>query len=83
MSHYYTRWCETHGDWDDDVDQPEEGCPICIKEGLFKTRAQLEAELVAARACIREADDARWYSIDDKLAWKRNNAAAILAAGGG
>src|SRR3990167_11216855 len=45
MSHYYTRWCEKHGDWDDDVDNPSEGCPQCIGDGSFKTRSQLEGEL--------------------------------------
>ena len=79
MSHYYTRWCETHGDWDDDVDQPEEGCPTCIKEGLFKTRAQLEAELAAARAALRTV---RPFRAGYKE-WLKEHQAAILAAGGG
>lgn len=55
MSHYITRWCPEHGDWDDDVDNPSEACEACIKEGKFQTREQLlqratEAESRAARA---------------------------------
>lgn len=49
MSHYITRWCQEHGEWDDDVNSPEEGCPTCIAEGKFQTRADLERENVALR----------------------------------
>ena len=50
MSHYIERWCAKHGEWDDDVDSPSEGCPACIEDGSFKTRAQLERELDETRA---------------------------------
>jgi hypothetical protein len=41
MSEYITRWCELHGDWDEDIDNPAEACPACLATGLFQTRAQL------------------------------------------
>ena len=50
MSRYIQRWCEHHGDWDEDVDNPAEGCPICIEKGMFKTRQQLERELAELRS---------------------------------
>jgi len=50
MSAYITRWCQEHDEWDEDMDNPSEGCPACIAEGKFKTRAQLEHELAEARA---------------------------------
>jgi len=49
-----TRWCQEHGEWDDDVDNLEEGCPDCIEEGKFKTRGQLLNENAALRQKLIE-----------------------------
>jgi len=56
MSHYIERWCQEHKEWDDDVDCPSEGCPKCIEEGKFKTRAMLKAEV---ERLTRERDEAQ------------------------
>jgi len=49
MSHYITRWCPIHDEWSDDVNNPEEFCPDCVKEGRYKTREMLERENEALR----------------------------------
>ena len=73
MSHYITRWCSKHGDWDDDVDHTAEACPLCIADGSFKTRGQLERELAAALQ-RREEDgaDAARYRI-----WRKGTASIV------
>ena len=45
MSHYYTRWCYKHGDWDQDVDRPYEACPTCTEQGIAPS--QVKAAYVA------------------------------------
>ena len=61
MSTYVTRWCATHGDWDDDVDHPEEGFPTCIQHGLFKTRSQLEARILELEERLARAEGAEQF----------------------
>ena len=52
MSHYYTRWCSTHGEWDDDVDNPSD-CPECERVGMTSAQQMarrlgfMEARLTA------------------------------------
>jgi len=59
MSHYYPRWCETHGEWDQDVDRPYEECPDCTKLGIAPSQLetkrvkQLEDDLATATALLR------------------------------
>lgn len=58
MSAYITRYCKTHGEWDDDVDNPSE-CPICIELGLTEVQQlrTANAELVAALEELFAASD--------------------------
>ena len=66
MSHYITRWCPIHGEWDDDVDNSAEACPTCITEGQIKSRADLERENAALRQKLTDwASDA----FDDVSGW--------------
>jgi hypothetical protein len=46
VSHYFSRYCVTHGEWDCDVDNPSEDCPGCIEELAKKqtaNRASMDA----------------------------------------
>ena len=40
MSHYYTRWCDTHGEWDQDIDRPGDECPDCTAAGTAPSQLQ-------------------------------------------
>ena len=59
MSSYVMRWCKNHGDWEEDVDNPEEACPECVAQGwtiprekLLEENAKLKRQLAEARRCI-------------------------------
>ena len=83
MSAYTTRWCKEHGDWDDDVDNPAEACPMCIESGAFKTRAQLERDLAAANAenaKLRKHAEAMEAAIFDLSAYDSNDAVIAYRA---
>ena len=56
MSSYITRWCAKHGDWDEDVDNPEEACPECIAQGWFITRKKLLQENAELKRQLAEKD---------------------------
>ena len=47
MSHYITRFCGTHSEWDMDVDNVGD-CPQCEKAGLTETQ-QLKDEIESLR----------------------------------
>lgn len=68
MSSYISRWCDKHGDWEQDVDHPGEECPDCVEVGespsqiayrLSKERdsriAALEAECNQLRLLVVKA----------------------------
>lgn len=66
MSHYYERHCATHGEWDDDVDNPSD-CPDCIKAGttpeqlMRAENAQLRADNAELRLWLSNATVALEY----------------------
>jgi len=56
MSSYISRWCERHGEWEQDIDNPWQECPACVREGTApsqiaaKEKAERRAEIVSLRA---------------------------------
>jgi len=50
MSAYYTQWCQTHGEWSMDIDNPSE-CPKCIELGLTEVQ-QLREENKFLKAAL-------------------------------
>lgn len=66
MSHYYTRWCEKHGEWDQDIDRPGEECAECVEEGIAPSQLRerelfdLKARLAEAERHLREIADMDW-----------------------
>jgi len=76
MSSYVMRWCKNHGDWEEDVDNPEEACPECVAQGwtiprekLLEENADLKLQLdnLAESVLAFNANS----SFDNIDAWKR------------
>ena len=64
MSHYITKWCAEHGEWDEDVDNAFNECPDCEREGKLDRQkkdaciAALEADLTSERERAKKAEHA-------------------------
>lgn len=57
MSHYIEQWCEKHGDWDMDVDNPG-GCPDCPNPyDVIEAQAKRIGELEEAKGFWRTIKD--------------------------
>ncbi len=61
MSSYITRYCEKHGDWEQDVDDPYAECSQCEAEGIAPSQrreqewAERDGEITALREQLAEA----------------------------
>ena len=55
MSVYIERWCQKHGEWSEDVDNPSE-CPACLAEGTAPSQVTA-ADLSRLRARVAELED--------------------------